>query len=154
MEEDLVSQGSDSEMRKGAVEDSSSLISYLYECLPVFMSIGMPMAEYWEGDGDLVIYYRKAEELRQERLNWQLHLQGMYVYEAICCASPIFNPLVKKAKPIPYRSLPYGVEEKEHIDKTAQTKKAMDVFLARVTEFNKSREETLNAGSESIKTEI
>lgn len=155
MEEDLVSQGSDSEKRKGA-EDSSSLSSYLYECLPIYMSIGMTYDEYWEGEADLPIYYRKAEKLRQEKLNWQLHLQGMYIYEAICDASPIFNPYAKRGtKPIPYRSVPYGVEESTHVDKDAQTKRAMDIFYARVTRFNENfRKEAENAGIDIPKTEI
>ena len=146
MEEDLVSQGSDSEKRKGA-EDSSSLSSYLEECCPIFMSMGMTLYEYWEGPGELAVYYRRAEEIRQEKLNWQLHLQGMYFYEAMCCASPIFNPYAKKGtKPIPYRTTPYGVEVDEHIDKTAQTKKAMDVFSAWASRYNQRREAE-NAGS-------
>jgi len=147
MEEDLVSQGSDSDKRKGA-GDSSSLSSYLYECLPVYMAMGMTPYEYWEEDSDLAIYYRKAEEIRQEKLNWQLHLQGMYFYEAICCASPVFNPYAKKGtKPIPYRSVPYGVEEKESANKDAQTRKAMDIFSAWAARYNNSRKELENAGS-------
>jgi len=146
MEEDLVSQGSNSEKRKGA-EDSSSLISLLYDCLPIYMSIGMSVEEYWEGDADLPVYYRKAEELRQEKLNWQLHLQGMYFYEALCDASPIFNPYAKRGtKPVPYPSVPYGVKESEDVDKTEQTKKAMEVFGAWATRFNQRREAS-NAGS-------
>lgn len=147
MEEDLVSQGSDSEKRKGA-EDSSSLYSYLEESCPVFMAMGMTLYEYWEGPGELAVYYRKAEEIRQEKLNWQLHLQGMYFYEAICDASPIFNPYAKKGtRPIPYPSKPYGVEVDEHIDKTAQTKKAMAVFSAWASRYNDSRKGAENAGS-------
>ena len=148
MEEDLVSQGSDSEKRKGA-EDSSSLSSFLYECLPIYMSLGMSVEEYWEGDADLPIYYRKAEKLRQERLNWQLHLQGMYIYEAICDASPLFQPFAKRGtKPIPYRTVPYGVEESESIDKTEQTRRAMELFSAKVSKINEQfRKEANNAGS-------
>ena len=148
MEEDLVSQGSDSEERKGA-EDSSSLSSFLYECFPYYLVIGMTPEQYWEEDGDLPIYYRKADEYRQERINWQLHLQGMYVYEAICDASPIFNPLAKKGtKPIPYRSVPYGVEElRAEIDKDAQTRKAMQIFSAKVEKFNENFRRAENAGS-------
>ena len=111
------------------------------------MAIGMCIDEYWEGDALLPVYYRKAEELRQEKMNWQLHLQGMYIYEAICDASPIFNPYAKRGtKPIPYRSVPYGVEESEVIDKTEQTKKAMEIFSAWATRFNE-RKEANNAES-------
>ena len=144
MEEDLVSQGSDSKKRKGA-EDSSSLSSYLEECCPVYMAMGMTPHEYWEEDCELAVFYRKAEEHRQEKLNWQL--QGMYFYEAICDASPIFNPYAKRGtKPIPYPTKPYGVVEDEEIDKTAQTKKAMAVFSAWASRYN-DRREVNNAGS-------
>ena len=149
MEEDLVSQGSDSEKRKGA-EDSSSLSSYLEECCPYYMAMGMSLHEYWEEDGDLAVYYRKAEEIRQERLNWQMHLQGMYVYEALCDASPIFNPFAKRGtKPVPYRSTPYGVEESKVISKTDQTRRAMEVFSAQVAKFNEKflGEEVNNGGT-------
>ena len=113
------------------------------------MAMGMSYQEYWYGDGELAVYYRKAEEHRQEKLNWQLHLQGMYIYEALCDASPIFNPFAKKGtKPVPYRLVPYGVEEPKVINKTEQTRKAMEVFSARVSKFNeKFREEAKDAGS-------
>lgn len=114
----------------------------------------MTPKEYWEGDGDLPKYYRKAEELRQERINWQLHLQGMYVYEAICDASPLFQTFAKKGtKAIPYRSVPYGVEERPaKIDKDAQTKRAMQVFSAKVAKFNENfRKEAENAESANSK---
>lgn len=63
----------------------------------------------------------------------------MYFYEALCDASPIFNPFAKKGtKPIPYRSLPYGVEEPKVVNKTEQTKKAMEVFSAQVARYNES----------------
>lgn len=142
MEEDLVSQGSDSEKRKGAGMDSSSLSSLLYECFPEYLSIGMTVEQYWEGDGDLAIYFREAEKHRQEKLNWQLHLQGLYIYDAICCASPIFNPYAKRGtKPIPYPSLPYGVQKEEEIDKTAQTRRAMEIFSAWAIRHNTKRGE-------------
>lgn len=147
MEEDLVSQGSDSEKRKGAGMDSSSLYSLLYECLPHYMAMGMTVHEYWEEDGDLAIYYRKAEEIREEKLNWQLHLQGMYVYEAICDASPILRAFAKRGtKPIPYPSVPYGVEVSDKEDRDAQTRKAMEVFSSWAIRYNQRRE-LENAGS-------
>lgn len=71
----------------------------------------MTPEEYWDGDVWLVEYYRKAEELRQKRLNAQAWLQGAYVYDAIGRLSPILKPFVKKAKPQPYPARPYGDKE-------------------------------------------
>lgn len=105
------------------------------------MAMGMTYHEYWEEDSDLAMYYRKADEIRQDKLNWQLHLQGLYVYEAVCDASPLFQPFVKKGtKPIPYRSLPYGVEEPKEVNKTEQTRRAMEVFSTQVARFNEKFE--------------
>lgn len=86
--------------------------------------------------------------MRIEKMNWQAHLQGMYIYEAICDASPILNPFAKKGtKPLPYPSVPYGATESTHVDKDAQTKKAMDIFSARVAQFNENfRKEIEDAG--------
>lgn len=141
MEEDLVSQGSDSEKRKGAGTDySTSLCSFLYDSLALFLSIGMTSQEFWEEDGDLAICYRKAEEYRQDRANWFAHLQGLYIYEAICDVAPILNPLAKKGtKARPYPSRPYGADQDIKIDKKAQTEKARDVFFAWAIRFNERR---------------
>ena len=85
-----------------------------YELFPYYLSIGMTSEQYWEGDCALVKYYREAEELRNEKRNQELWLQGMYFYEAICDASPILHAFAKKgAKPSPYPSKPYAITEKQ-----------------------------------------
>ena len=69
---------------------------------PYYLSIGMTEEQYWDGDPELVKYYRKAEEIRNEKRNQELWLQGMYIYEALCDASPIFHAFAKKGtKPRP-----------------------------------------------------
>ena len=85
-----------------------------YEMFPYYLSIGMTYEQYWEGDCALVKYYRKAEEIRNERRNQELWLQGMYVYEAVCDVSPILHAFAKKgAKPHPYPAKPYAISEKQ-----------------------------------------
>ena len=85
-----------------------------YEMFPYYLSIGMTPEQYWDGDCTLVKYYRKAEELRNEKRNQELWLQGMYIYEAICDVSPILHAFAKKgAKPHPYSSQPYAISEKQ-----------------------------------------
>ena len=75
----------------------------------------MSYDEYWNGDVWAVVAYNKAEKRRKERKNWELHLQGMYFYEALCDASPVFQAFAKRGtKPHPYRTEPYklyGAEE-------------------------------------------
>ena len=65
-------------------------------------------------DCALVKDYRKAEELRNEKRNQELWLQGMYFYEVLCDVSPIFHAFAKKGtKPTPYASKPYPLTAKQ-----------------------------------------
>ena len=74
----------------------------------------MTSEQYWDGDCTLVKYYRKAEEIRNEKRNQELWLQGMYVYEAICDVAPILHAFAKKGtKPSPYSTKPYPLNEKQ-----------------------------------------
>mgnify|MGYP003308750778 CR=1 FL=1 len=78
------------------------------------MSIGMSYDEFWNHDVALVRAYRKADELRRRRLNEACWLQGMYFYEALCDAAPIFHAFAKKGtKPNPYAREPYAITESE-----------------------------------------
>lgn len=74
----------------------------------------MTYEQYWDGTPSLAKYYRKADEMRRERANHEMWLQGMYVYEAICDASPILHAFAKKGtKPHPYAEKPYSLTQKE-----------------------------------------
>ena len=116
MDSELVSS-SLSTTEEGGREGSPSSFTYtekFYECFPYYLSIGMTYEQYWEGDCALVKYYRKAEELRNEKRNQELWLQGMYVYEAICDVSPILHAFAKKGtKPTPYSTKPYPLTDKQ-----------------------------------------
>ena len=57
----------------------------------------------------MVIYYRQMDEVRKERVNSEMWLQAAYIYEALLDASPVFNPLSRKNKPIPFRSEPFPI---------------------------------------------
>lgn len=82
---------------------------------PYYMSIGMSYDEFWNQSVDLVKAYRKAYELREKRRNQELWLQGMYFYEALCDASPLFRFSMKKGiiKPEPYVKEPYPITAAE-----------------------------------------
>ena len=133
--------GSLSEPNEGEPKGSSSFVTYteiFYQHFPYYLSIGMTYEQYWDGTPSLAKYYRKAEEMRRERANHDMWLQGMYVYEAICDASPILHAFAKKGtKPHPYAEKPYSltqkeaernkvVKEKEVFDKG---KKFMEMFM-------------------------
>ena len=85
-----------------------------YEVFPYYLSIGMTYEQFWESDPTLVIYYRRAEEIKNERMNQELWLQGMYIYEALCDVAPIMNGMAKKGtKAHPYSEKPYPISEKQ-----------------------------------------
>ena len=69
---------------------------------------------YWEGDPQLVKDYRKADELRRQRVNEDQWWQGMYIYNALCCVAPIFHDFAKKGtKAHPYPDTPYAIDKKQ-----------------------------------------
>lgn len=103
------------------------------------MSIGMSYNDFWYGDVAMTRYYRKAHELQERRQNELLWLQGAYVYEALCDASPLFRISLKKGvvKPEPYAKAPYPItaaevrerEEKERKRKEEAMKAAFAAFV-------------------------
>ena len=116
MDSELVSSSLSTTEEDGR-QGSSSSFTYterFYELFPYYLFIGMTPEQYWDGDSTLVKYYRKAEELRNEKRNQELWLQGMYIYEAICDVAPILHAFAKKGtKPTPYSTKPYPLTEKQ-----------------------------------------
>ena len=81
-----------------------------YEVFPYYLSIGMTFDQFWNDDPMLASYYRKATELKVERKNQELWLQGLYIYEALCDVAPIMNAMAKKGtKARPYPEQPYSI---------------------------------------------
>ena len=121
--------GSLSATTEGRERDSShpffTYTEKFYEQFPYYLSIGMTPEQYWEGDPVWARSFRKADEIRMERKNQELWLQGMYFYEAICDASPILHDFAKKGtKPHPYAEKPYPITEKQHKRKQEDAEKA------------------------------
>ena len=109
---------------------------------PYYMSIGMSYDEFWDGDVSKVKAYRKSYELQEKRRNQELWLQGMYFYEALCDASPLFRFSMKKGtvKPEPYVKEPYPIsaaevrerEEREARKKEERLKAEFAAFVERM----------------------
>ena len=114
----------------------------------------MTPEQYWQGDVFLVRDYRKAHRMRQDWLNEEKWLQGMYFYEAICDASPIFNPYAKRGtRPHPYPSQPYQIhpptEEKKVSEEQKQmekTRRIMDAFASSVNKRMMKKEVSKDGG--------
>ena len=84
------------------------------ECFPFYLAIGMSFAEYWEGDPKLAQYYRKAYQIKQDEINNNAWLQGMYIYDAVSTA--LHNTLRGMGKNKPpakdYAKRPYEFKNK------------------------------------------
>lgn len=96
-------------------EDSLSNRNYtqiFHEVIPYYLSIGMTYEEFYNQDVDLAIYYRKAHEIKEERHNSHLWLQGMYIYDAI--STSLYNVFCrsKGQQSASYTSQPYPLTQK------------------------------------------
>lgn len=81
---------------------------------PYYLSIGMTYEQYWYKDCTLVIPYRKAEEIRRDRRNQEMWLQGSYVYDALLCASPLLHAFAPSgSKAHPYLNQPYPLTKSQ-----------------------------------------
>lgn len=124
------------EFLKNSSPSPESHTDVFYEYFPFYLSIGMTYDQYWNDDCTLTNYYSKAHKLRNEYKNQELWLQGMYIYDALCCVSPVLHAFAKpRTKPLPYPKKPYDLtgdtvkEEKEKQEK-ANRDKAKALFEA------------------------
>lgn len=83
------------------------------EVLPFYISIGMSIDQFYNQDVTLATVYRRAYDIKNERDNNQLWLQGMYIYDAI--STSIYNAFCRKAgqQAASYASKPYPINEKQ-----------------------------------------
>lgn len=102
----------------------------------------MTYNQYWDGDCEMAKYFREADDLKRERENTSLWLQGLYFYEALIDASPVINPMSKKHKPHPYRESPIPLteaadrrkKEEENKKKLSNGKEAMRAMMAGINQ--------------------
>lgn len=73
----------------------------------------MTYDEFYEKDVDLAKIYRQAYEMKEDRHNSHMWLQGMYIYDAI--STSLYNVFCRKAgqQPSLYPSKPYPLTVKQ-----------------------------------------
>ena len=109
----------------------STYTEQFYEVFPYYLSIGMTYEQFWDGDPMLAKYYRQADEIRNDRKNQELWLQGMYIYEALCDVAPILHSMAKKGtKANPYSERPYAITEKQRL-REAEEKERLNALKAK-----------------------
>jgi len=114
-------------------------ISEIFEkVLPFYIAIGMPTAEFWDGDVTLVKAYRKAYEYKKQEWNVQAYLNGMYVYDALIRVAPIFHAFAKRGtKPMEYRDKPLEILTSLQQKKAEEVNKSRDMQLRMIEKFKK-----------------
>ena len=96
-----------------------TLTQVFEDACPFYLAIGMSLREYWEGDASLPRYFRKAYRIKQDEMNNNAWLQGVYIYDAISTAmhNALRDP--KKSRAREYAKEPYNFR---HTEKTEQEK--------------------------------
>lgn len=146
MVSDSLSNGKSADEGSERENRSASPFPYtdiFYDKFPYYLSIGMTEEQYWDRDSTLVKYYRQAEDLRKERVNQEMWLQGMYVYDALARISPILHAFAKKGtKAQPYVEEAYPINKKQVEDvktkkEKAKSNKGLQYMQAHMVKNNK-----------------
>lgn len=91
----------------------------------------MSSTEYWDGDNDLPKHFRKAYKMRQEQINHEAWLHGLYVYDAVTSAMTHLNP--KKNTHKNFAAKPYSFTsadvEKEKEEKAVEAQAQAEVWM-------------------------
>ena len=97
-------------------KDNPTAIEIYEEQCPYYMAMGMSVSEFWDGDPHLVVYYRKAHEIRQDLINMWEWRMGAYNVSAFSIT--LSNAFRKKGtKPVDYMKEPFPLREtKEEIE--------------------------------------
>lgn len=147
MDSELVT-GSESKGRNGTDHSSlpTSYTTYFDQLCPYYINAGMTYDQFWNDDPMIAKAYRKAHDMKLEEENFELWLQGKYIYDALCCVSPIFRAFSKAKKPIDYHDQPFALkteysEVRQKQKETESDHKAREMMEAFATKFNQKFKE-------------
>ena len=132
----------EAQTNEGDSEDSESpfvIAQYIEDCFPYYLSLGMSYDEYWYGDPCLVEAYRKAEDIRTHRKNWEMWMNGRYVYDSVMRLIPSLQ-LLKPREPIEYMKEPYPLTKEEYEERIIrEEKEQQEKIMAKMMAFAKIR---------------
>lgn len=102
------------------------------------MSIGMTFDQYWYGDVRMTRSFVEADRLRNKRMNTELWLQGLYYYDAVCCA--LQNAFKKKSDPPEkYAEKPYDIFPKQETKQEKEQREESERLQAKLYMQNMMR---------------
>lgn len=119
------------------------------EAFPYYLAIGMSYEQFWDDRPELVIPYRRADEIRRRRMNEELWLNGMYTADALLAT--VGNMLSKGAKnqyPTEPRPITLSeIEERRERERRAKEEEIKARFMSRALNVNKTMGGVQNDGS-------
>lgn len=127
-------------MGEGQVTTDSpkTLTETFEEVFPYYLAFGMSYEQFWYGSPELVIPYRRADEIRRRRRNEELWLAGMYTADAL--ASTVGNMFSKQKYNYPSEPRPITLseaKERRERERRAKEEKIKAAFTARALSVNK-----------------
>ena len=112
----------------------------MQDYLPMYLEAGMTYEQYWDGDVEMTVGYRKALDRRREWQNQMLWLQGRYFYEALHAIMPALSIKTKEQiKPYLEEPIPITVKaekEKKERDERRQFDENFAALQRLATAFN------------------
>lgn len=117
-------------------KDFSSMLDKWCE---FYMSIGVTYDEYWNGDTEALKFHYEAERQRIKKRNFELWLQGAYIYEGVSIA--LSNAFAKRgATPKKYVAKPYDIlpktDEEIEADRKQEQARIVATLNAYMNNFN------------------
>lgn len=127
--------------KEGGENAPSSFTQIFYEHLPHYLAIGMSADEFWLKDVYLAKAYRQADEIRKDRENEKLWLQGAYIYDALQRVAPLLQ--LGGGKSEEYVSEPYPRTEAQRKEaEERRNKLAQEQTMARLKAWQKNVNES------------
>lgn len=123
----------------GACEVEAPTFTEVFErAFPYYLAIGMTYDQFWNEAPELVVAYRKADEIRKRRMNEELWLGGIYTAEALMAT---VGNMFSKGNKHHYPSEPKPitrdeVEERREREQKARMEKIKASFTARALSVN------------------
>lgn len=117
---------------------ASSFTEIFEKVCPYYIVTGMTYEQFWLGEPELTVAYRRADELKKRRVNEELWLAGIYTAEAL--ASTVGNMFTKGTKhKYPEEPKPITmaeVEERKEREQRAKMEQLKAKFTARALAIN------------------
>lgn len=113
--------------KDGSSDDAHMSLAETFTSLcPVYMAMGMTYDEFWNCNTKVHKAYRDAWKQKKQYRNWELWMQGAYIYDALLKVAPVMRAALSKTRVDPgkYLEEPYPLTEKEANDREEAKRQA------------------------------